>query len=184
MPTAQGGPKPLGPFRATARWMSHYTAWFVGLNAVSALGARLTDGWMMWGFVVLGWLWLVALYGDRVHMRHWDCSVCVERSPIFDGEEQVKKRLHALHFLHTPKKMLGALVIGYGTWFGLDWLLSPGAFTYALITLPYYGIWAYMCWAAGVHRDLQRWCPWCRGGRGDDGPVEVVPPTPVGENTR
>lgn len=182
--TAQGGDGELHPVNKLARWSSHYTHWFLVLALACSILTNFVEGVLQWTLLPLGLLWIFAIWGDYVHIKNWDCPVCVHNAPIFDGPERAQKRMNALRFLHTRKWLIGAFVLGYASMIGLPFLVSSMPWR-PFMVIPYYGIWGYFCWASIVHRDLQRWCPWCRHRRGDDdGPVEVVPPTPVAENTR
>jgi hypothetical protein len=183
MPTAQGGDRPLGWFKQLARWSSHYTHWFLVVALACSIASGLTTGTLAWILIVPGLAWAIPVYGDIVHIKHWDCPQCVERAPIFDGPERAQEHLHALRFIHDTRWKVWAFGVGYGSMIGLPFLIDKLPWR-AFETIPFYLVWGYLCWAGIQHRDLRRWCPWCRRGRDDDGPVEVVPPTPVAENTR
>lgn len=184
MTTAQGGDRPLGRFNQLARWSSHYTHWVLAIALVCSIASPLTPGMLLsWILVLPGLLWVIPVYGDVVHVKHWDCPQCVERAPIFDGPERAQRRMAALRFIHDRKRRTWAFSVGYLTLIGLPFLIRTLPWR-AFTTIPFYVMWGYMCWSGIQHRDLRRWCPWCRRGRDDDGPVEVVPPTPVAENTR
>jgi hypothetical protein len=182
MTTAQGGDKPLGQFKQLTRWASHYTHWFMVFALFCSIASSFVDGVLSWIFLPLGLLWMLASWGDRVHLKHWDCPKCVDRAPIFDGQERAEKHINALRLLHTKKWLIWTFVLGYASLIGLPFLVAKAWEPFTVI--PWYLTWSYVSWAGIQHRDLQRWCPWCRRGRDDDGPVEVVPPTPVAENTR
>lgn len=183
MTTAQGGGKPLGQFKQLMRWASHYTHWFLLFALCCSIASSFTHGPLTWIFLPLGLLWIVASWGDYVHIRHWDCPKCVERAPIFDGQERAAKRINALRLLHEKKWLIWGFVVGYASLIGLPFLVTTMPWQ-PFTVIPWYMVWAVVAWAGTQHRDLQRWCPWCRDERGGDGPVEVVPPTPVAENVR
>lgn len=129
------------------------------------------------------------------------CARCMATMPL-DGEARAARRRPILRFVHvvtTPlryPRIAGRPFIGPVVPYILIALAvnaavaNIGGFagTYAarlvhtaVFTLPLAAIYA----SAALHARLQPWCPYCRWGRGDDGPHEHAPdPDPHGRHPR
>lgn len=170
-------------------WIAHRQWWIMGAVFVSetlAATVRLTlpdtgfDRSMQWvSLVVL----LTYIVGEPVAWTHFSrlCAECVADMPA-DGSDRAERRQWTLYGFHLTARrsrwvaatffglMLVPLLLVYrGVW---EQGSLPAVATSSILFLAYVTVTSVL---AMIHRPLVPWCPYCRWGRDDDGPHEVVP---------
>lgn len=170
-------------------WVAHHQWWILGSLFVAetlTTAVRLTmpgselESAMTWLTIAI----LVAyVVGEPMAWRHFSrlCAECVAAMPA-DGQQRAHRRQRLLYAFHMANAYRGRVAVAL-----LAAILLP-------ILLVYWGVWERGSFVAEVarvtafltyvgvssalgmiHRPLVPWCPYCRWGRGGDGPREIVP---------
>lgn len=144
----------------------------------SDFGRHFTPGAVLYIAVVLG-----VIIGQIPVDRHFSrlCAECVTRIPV-DGERRAERRARPLYWFHhmhaRPWRpmtyylgyLVGVVLLGQvGLW------EKSGPVATLFTSIGFLAMVVGLEALALVHRPLVPWCPFCRWGRDDDGPREVVP---------
>ena len=166
---------------------------FAGILLVlAALNIAGVD--VAWGSWVGLAAMVVAVAGQRFHDGRI-CERCVATMPL-NGAERAERRRRILRAVHTMRETVylagrpiappvalyalgaAAAVAVICETAGLE---RGGRPSLTLFAVLYYVPMAGLMLALSMHARLQPWCPYCRWGRGDDGPHEEAPdPDPSG----
>ena len=138
------------------------------------------------------------------HAGEPSCSRCLDDLEVA-GPEMAEKKRWSLAFMHRVGDTAGRVFGRYFNWAdrrgwstqrclivlcvalfpvscvlftGLGLLLPDEVVSLLVVLVAAFGVAIFR--AKDVHAKLSLWCPWCRGGDGDDDWVPVVPPTPEG----
>jgi len=182
--------------RIMRRFISLYLVGFVIYLVSLALPEVEPLSWVSGGFqgLLLG---LFVVYG-LPHLKNL-CPDCVDEMPLNPSAETTRYR-RVLRRFHRAASALtfggrlsrfnrwgrdGQLIAQVALWCGFSYGLSYlfdlagtwGSVAFAVLTTFFV---VFILSAARRHGQLQPWCPWCRGGPGDDKPVAVPDPQPSG----
>jgi hypothetical protein len=174
-------------------WLAHHWWWVLGavftgevtalLAGIATPASELSAATTWFSLAAL----LVYCFGQLPASAHFSrlCVKCVEKIPV-DGAARAERRQRSLYAFHVVNdRPVRAVLVFLGLMLVPITLTFVGVLQRNSLPLKVSSAVLFLAFVVGTsalamrHRPLVPWCPHCRWGRGDDGPVETVPePTP------